>query len=311
MKAIVTGGAGFIGSHLCKKLLEGNAQVTAFDNLSVGKRENLECESENFSFEKGDVLNAKALDETFSKRLPEAVFHFAAEPDVRAGNENPQRVFRQNVEGTRQVLEACKKTPSVKKIVFASTSTVYGNASVIPTPETYTLLKPVSQYGKTKLEGERLVRTYASECGFDSCILRLANIIGNKSSHGVIFDFVKKLRQNNAQLEILGDGNQCKSYLHVSDCINAILVASNATKGVETFNIGSNNKIKVVKIAEIVKKALNLESAQNVFTGGKQGWKGDVPVMLLDCSKIKKLGWSPSYDSLQAVQKTASEITGE
>ncbi len=305
---LVTGAAGFIGSHLCEALLAQGNEVFAVDNLSSGKRENLPKDSAKFKFVQGDILDPKALEDVLRSNQVKMVFHFAAEPDVRVGIATPQKMFEENVVGTQRVLEACRKAGGVEMFVFASTSTVYGEASVVPTPETYGPLAPVSFYGASKLAGEALVSSYAHSCGFGACIVRFANIIGGRSSHGVIFDFVKKLRANPGELEILGDGNQCKSYLHVSDCVGAITVAAQAAGGVCVFNVGSDDKVKVVEIAEIVKKAMCLQSAKNAFTGGRGGWKGDVPVMLLDCAKLKELGWRAKLDSRAAVELTVSEI---
>lgn len=307
-KALVTGGAGFIGSHLVKALLASGRHVVAYDNLSAGKRENLPKDGSKFKFVKGDVLDETRLQKVMRDSAISEVFHLAAEPDVRSGISAPARMFEENVVGLQRVLEACRKAGGVRRFVFASTSTVYGEASIVPTPEDYGPLLPISLYGATKLAGEALVSSYASSCGFDACILRFANIVGGKSSHGVIFDFVNKLRANPKRLEILGDGLQCKSYLHVSDCVTAIALAAEAADGVEVFNVGSGDKVKVVEIADIVKKGMGLRGAKNSFSGGKSGWKGDVPVMLLDCAKVRKLGWTPKLNSMQAVERTVSEI---
>ncbi len=307
-KALVTGGAGFIGSHLAKALLAKGTSVVAYDNLSSGRRENLPKESAKFKFVKGDVLDQTRLAKVLRDSAISEVFHLAAEPDVRKGNSAPNKMFEQNVVGLQRVLEACRKAGGVEKFVFASTSTVYGEAKVVPTPENYGPLLPISLYGATKLAGEALVSSYAPSCGLDACILRFANIVGGRSSHGVIFDFVNKLRENPKKLEILGNGQQCKSYLHVSDCVSAVLLASEKTRGTEVFNVGSGDKVKVVEIADIVKKGMGLQTAKNQFSGGARGWEGDVPIMLLDCAKVRTLGWKPALGSKAAVERTVSEI---
>ncbi len=311
-KVFITGGAGFIGSHLTDRLCTENVDVVVFDNLSAGKLENIEkwLSAPNFQFVLGDLL----FPDKILRPLKgcETVFHFAANPEVKISSENPKLHYEQNVLATFNLLEAVRKTDSVKTLIFASTSTVYGDAQQIPTTESYAPLKPISVYGASKLASEALITSYAHTYGFKAVIYRLANIVGSRAQHGVICDFVKKLKENPEKLEILGDGTQKKSYLHVDDCIDAILFGMNFTREkVEIFNVGSEDQITVKEIADIVCRKMGLKNVKYVFTGGVdggRGWKGDVKFMLLNIDKIKKLGWKPRLNSRQAVEKAVEEI---
>ncbi|RLI42163.1 UDP-glucose 4-epimerase, partial [Candidatus Bathyarchaeota archaeon] len=221
---LITGGAGFIGSHLCEALYRLEAQITILDNLSSGSIENLKHvlnAHKSIRFYKGDCVNPHDIEK--SLKNIEVVFHFAANPEVRLERNDPKTCFQQNVYATHVLLEGIKNKAQVHTIVFASTSTVYGDATLIPTPENYAPLKPLSVYGASKLASEALIIAYAHTYNKKAIILRFANIIGSRSQHGVIHDFIQKLRNNPKQLMILGDGNQNKSYLYINDCINAVL----------------------------------------------------------------------------------------
>jgi len=311
-KVFITGGAGFIGSHLTDRLCIENVDVVVFDNLSAGKLENIEkwLNAPNFQFILGDLLFPEKILEHL--KGCETVFHLAANPEVRISSENPKLHYEQNVLATFNLLEAVRKTDSVKTLVFASTSTVYGDAKQIPTREDYAPLKPISVYGASKLASEALIISYAYNYGFKAVIYRLANIVGSRAQHGVICDFVKKLRKNPERLEILGNGTQRKSYLHVNDCVDAILFGMNFVgEKAEIFNVGSEDQITVKEIADIVCRKMGLKNVQYVFMGGVddgRGWKGDVKFMLLNIDKIKKLGWKPKLNSRQAVEKAVEEI---
>jgi len=308
MKVLVTGGAGFIGSHLVDYLIEGGGEVRVIDDLSAGSLGNLRrWESDpGLSFVKGDLLSPGevlgALDGC------DAVYHLAANPEVRASRASPEDHFRQNVEATYSLLEAVRKVGGVELLVFASSSTVYGEADVVPTPEDYGPLKPISHYGASKLAAEALVSAYASMYGFRAVIFRFANIVGLRSNHGVIYDFVAKLRDNQKTLEVLGDGSQSKSYLHVDDCVRGMtLGAEKASEKVEVLNLGSDDRVSVMEIAEIVIKEMGVEGCEVCLTGGVdggRGWAGDVKVMHLDSSRLRSLGWRPRMSSLEAVRKT-------
>jgi len=298
-KILVTGGAGFIGSYLVDKLSEKN-EVTVIDNLSAGKKEYVK----KASFIEGDLKDKNFV--LKSVKGFDWVYHLAANPDVRLGEEDKEIHLRENIIVTHNILEAMRLN-GLKKIVFTSTSAVYGEAKTIPIPEDYGPLIPISLYGASKLAAEALIFSY-SEFGIQSWILRLANIIGGRSNHGIIPDFIKKLEKNPKELEVLGDGNQTKSYLHVEDCVDAIIFAAKkSNEKINIFNIGSPDTITVKEIVKFVieKKA---PRAKIKYTGGKQGWKGDVPKFLLDIEKLKKIGWKPKYNSRESVKKTIGEL---
>ncbi len=306
---LVTGGAGFIGSHLVDQLLERGERVRVLDNLSSGSLKNLErwLNSPNLDFMEGDLLDPGDVDKAL--RGCEAVYHMAAVPEVRLSRASPEEHFKQNIEATYNLLEAIAKGDGVKLYVFASSSTVYGDADVIPTPEDYAPLEPISVYGASKLAAEALSMAYAHTYGFRCIIYRMANIVGPRINHGVIYDFVEKLRRNPKCLEVLGDGTQSKSYLYVADCIEGMLTGVERSSGrVEIFNIGSEDRVGVSAIAHIVIEEMGLSDVEVYYTGGVdggRGWKGDVKLMQLDVSKLKGLGWRPRMGSEKAVRLTA------
>ena len=313
MRVLVTGGAGFIGGCLCEELVKHGYEVSILDNFSSGSRSNVQHLLDNHSGrvrlfvgdcrERDDVAGAlEGVD---------VVFHFAANPEVRLDLSDPETCFRQNVNATHVVLEAVRNS-EVEKIVFASTSTVYGDARVVPTPEDYAPLKPISVYGASKLASEALITAYAHSYSFAALILRFANVVGSRSGHGVIFDFVRKLRENPGELEILGDGTQTKSYLYIDDCVNAVLTAFECMQGnVEVLNVGSEDQVGVREIAEVVVEEMGLKDVNFRFTGGVdggRGWVGDVKNMLLDVTRLKAKVWKPEYNSKEAVRQTVKRI---
>jgi UDP-glucose 4-epimerase len=313
MRALVTGGAGFIGSHLCDYLIDKGWNVTILDNISSGATPYtppLIKRSKNIRFLKGDCRDPNHIVKALKN--VEVVFHFAANPEVRLKLCSPSACFQQNIYATQVLLEKIKDLHTISTIIFSSTSTVYGEPIDIPTPENYGPLKPISLYGASKLACEALLSGYAHTYNKKAIILRLANIVGSRSQHGVIFDFVNKLKENPKQLKILGDGSQTKSYLHVIDCIEGIATAlETAQAHVEIFNIGSNDQISVTKIAQIILKEMKKDHIKYVFTGGVddgRGWKGDVKNMLLDTSKLKSRGWEPKYNSAQAIEKAVKQL---
>ena len=312
---LVTGGAGFIGSHLADKLMENKARVRVFDNLSSGCQENVRrwLDNSEFEFLKGDLLNKQ--DTKRAVENCEVVFHLAANPEVRLSSVSPDVHFEQNIVATNNLLEAVKKSGSAKSFVFTSSSTVYGEASQIPTPENYAPLEPISVYGASKMASEALIMAYAHTYGFNTVIYRLANIIGPRSKHGVIHDFIEKLRFNPYELEILGDGTQAKSYLYVDDCVEAILFGfMKSSHRVEAFNLGSEDQINVNSIAQIVVEEMGLKNVTFRYTGGVdggRGWKGDVKHMLLAVDRLKTLGWRPKLSSVEAVTKTVKGMLKE
>jgi UDP-glucose 4-epimerase len=313
-EVLVTGGAGFLGSHLVEALLSSQLKVTVVDSLVSGKAENLRPYTSNtrFNFVKKDACH---LGDTSLVFDCDTVFHLAADSDVRMSLTSPTLKFEQNVTATRMVLEAMRKARSCSKIVFSSSSTVYGDTDVFPTPESFGPLVPVSLYGAAKLACEALITAYCNSYGLEAVILRLANVVGPRAGHGVIPDFVSKLSRNPNKLEILGDGSQRKSYIHVTDAVGALLLGTQAfSSKVMILNVGSNDTLDVMSIARIVAKSLDLNDVEYVPTGGidgGRGWPGDVKTMLLDTSRIEQLGWRPSMTSAEAVKTAARELARE
>lgn len=317
-KALVTGGAGFIGSHLVDRLMKEHFHVTVLDDLSSGSISNIErwLKNERFQFVKVDLRNLRDVEEAV--RNKELVFHLAANPEVKVGETDPSIHFEQNLVATRNVLEAMRKSVSAKYLVFASTSTVYGEANIIPTPEDYGPLIPISTYGASKLGCEALACSYAYTFGLHVTILRIANIVGSRASHGVIIDFIDKLKVDPNRLEILGDGTQKKSYLHISDFGDAILHLTRKSlqnnDKVAIYNVGSFDQVTVEKIAEIIAEEMGLQNVEFTFTGGVnggRGWLGDVKIMLLSVDKLLKTGWKPKRNSAEAVRLATGEILKE
>lgn len=297
---LVTGGAGFIGSHLVDRLIKEN-NITVIDNLSSGK---LEFINPKATFVEKDLLKLEDILGDFEDI--DTVFHIAANPDVKLSSVDTKPHFDQNIVATYNVLEAMR-IKDVPKIVFTSSSTVYGRAPM-PTPEDYGPLIPESIYGASKLACEGLISSYCHTFGLKSWIFRFANIIGERSNHGVIPDFIEKLRANPLELEILGDGKQSKSYLHIGECLDQILFAfNNSNDKVNIFNIGSETHINVLKIAELVSNKMRL-TPKFRLTGGEVGWKGDIPRMLLSIDKLKNLGYAPKYNSFDSVKITIREL---
>lgn len=308
MNVVVTGGAGFIGSHLVDRLQGLFEKIIVLDNLSSGSIENVRHHfgKKYFSLEAIDLKFYKDLDNIFES--VESVFHYAANPEVRVSVFDPRLHFEENLLSTFNVLEGCRKH-DVPYIVFASTSTVYGDARTIPTPEEYFPLEPISVYGGCKLACENLLITYSKLYGIRSLILRYANVIGPRSGHGVIFDFINKLKKDSSVLEILGDGLQKKSYMHVEDAVDATVhLYKNfltSKKDYEIYNVGNDDWITVKEIADIVVKEMGLHDIKYHFspaTADGRGWLGDVKFMLLDISKLKSTGWMPKMSSEQAVK---------
>jgi UDP-glucose 4-epimerase len=308
MRIMVTGGAGFIGSHIVDRLMSEGHEVVVYDNLSSGKKEFIEHHmgKENFRFVQADLLDFETLNREMKDI--DIVYHVAANPDVRLGAKDTKVHMEQNVLATYNVLEAMRIN-GVRDIVFTSTSTVYGEAKKIPTPEDYGPLIPISLYGASKLGAEAFITSYAHTFDMKAVIYRFANIVGPRGTHGVIYDFIMKLKKNPQELEILGDGTQTKSYLYVEDCVDAIIYGyKNRREDVEIFNIGSEDWVNVRRIADIVVEEMGLENVAYRFTGGKRGWKGDVPKMLLSIEKIKSYGWKPKRGSEESVRLTARAL---
>jgi len=315
VKVAVTGGAGFIGSHLVDALMKNGGRVTVLDNLSTGLKENIAqwIGHPHFTFINGDCLNRRDVHEAINDC--ELVFHLAANPEVRIGAVDTKVDFEQNIVATYNFLEEIRESKAVKTIVFASTSTVYGDAKILPTPEDYGPLLPISLYGASKLACESLISAYCNMFNINGVIYRFANIVGSRCRHGVIWDFIYKLIENPKQLEILGDGTQTKSYLLVDECIDAFLFGlRHASQRVEIYNIGSEDQINVTEIANIVVEEVDLKDVKFSYTGGVEGgrgWIGDVKIMLLDISKLKRLGWKPRHNSAESIRIATRQILKE
>jgi len=303
MKYFVIGGAGFIGSSLVKQLLKDNKPVTVYDDLSSGKFEYIkECTSNKyFKFIKGDIMDFNKLCKAMKGQ--QFVYHLAANPEVRLGEKDTRIDFQINTIGTLNVLDSIVKN-KIKKLAFTSSSAVFGIPSIIPTPEDYGPSLPESFYGASKLASEGFISVYAKIFKIKTWIFKLANITGEPLTHGIIFDFIKKINKNPKELEVLGDGNQEKSYVTNRMLVDAMQYVIKKTmknkESVLLYNIGNDDKIKVKKIAELFIKTNKLSSKLK-YTGGKVGWKGDVPLMQLSIKKIKKIGWKPSKSSEECV----------
>jgi UDP-glucose 4-epimerase len=303
LRCIVTGGAGFIGSHLVDRLLAEGHFVVAYDNLSSGSLHFLEQarRSPAFSFVEGDTLDADALRRTI--RGCDLVFHLAANADVRRGPDHPDRDLEQNTRATFNVLEAMRSV-DVRRIAFASTGSVYGEPTVFPTPENAPFPVQTSLYGASKLAGEGLIAAYCEAFGFQSFIFRFVSILGERYSHGHVFDFFDSLRKNPLELRVLGDGHQRKSYLYVGDCIDAILlVVKRAAEPVNIFNLGSDEYCEVNDSIGWITTRLGV-SPRLTYSGGTRGWVGDSPFIFLDCARIRSLGWKPTLSIHEAVIRT-------
>ncbi|MEM2900459.1 MAG: NAD-dependent epimerase/dehydratase family protein [Thermoplasmata archaeon] len=319
MRTLVTGGAGFIGSHLVDRLIKEGREVVVYDNFSSGKIEFLKDHigKNKFKIVEADLLELDKLKDVLSEGFDE-VFHIAANPDVRIGAENTKIHLEQNI-----ILEAMRLA-KVSRLGFTSTSTVYGEAHIIPTPEEYGPLIPISHYGASKLSCEAIISAYCSNFGMKSVIWRFANIVGPRSTHGITYDFINKLKANPKKLTILGDGTQTKSYCYISDCIDAMFHSwkntikdeknKNDTKNVEIYNIGSEDYIDVNSIAKIIVEEMELKDVTFEHTGGVdggRGWKGDIKVMRLSIDKIKKTGWIPKNNSANSIRLTARSLLGK
>lgn len=303
MKYFVTGGAGFIGSNLVDRLLAGGHEVVAYDNFSTGLEEFLKGakKQDKFRLVRGDVLDAGRLTE--SMRGCSLVFHLAANADVRFGTLHPDKDLKQNAIATFNVLEAMRLN-GIKKIAFSSTGAVYGEPSVIPTPEDAPFPIQTSLYGASKLAAEGLIEAYCEGFGFQSWIFRFVGILGERYTHGHVFDFYRKLLADPSRLEVLGNGKQKKSYLHVQDCIGAMLLAIEiSNEKINVFNLGTDEHCQVDDSVGWLCEHLGV-SPQVAYTGGDRGWIGDNPFIFLDCSRIRKLGWNPKYTIKEGILKT-------
>ena len=312
--AVITGGAGFIGSYIAEKLVENGTDTKVIDNLVTGKKENLsKCfDQDNFSFLEYDLGNLDGIEDHLGDA--DILFHFAADPEVRTGYSKPEDSFEQNIVNTFNLLQKIKQS-KIKKIVFASSSSVYGDAKIIPTNEEYGPLSPISHYGASKLACEAMVSSFCHNYNIEGVILRLANVIGLRGRHGLIWDLVHKLKINQDELELLGDGKQTKSFIHISDAIDGIFFSlNNLQDKVEVFNLGSEDSVEIMDVAKIVCKNMGLNEIKINLTGGVddgRGWKGDIKIAHLDITKLKNSGWIPKLSSINAADITSHEIIKE
>lgn len=301
-KALVTGGAGFIGSHIVDELLERGTRVTVYDNLCTGRIEYLpKSKGEKFTLVEGDVLDLDRL--TGAMKGCDFVFHWQANADVRGGPTNTRVDLEQNTIATWNVLDAMRKN-EIKGLAFASSSAVYGEPEVFPTPEAYSPTQ-TSLYGASKLAGEAMIEAYCEYFGMRSFMFRFVSWIGERYSHGVIFDFMKKLQQDPTRLQVLGDGQQRKSYLYVRDGVSAIMLAIEKSTGNKNiYNIGHHDYINVIDLAKIVLDELGVKDLKMEFTGSKRGWIGDSPFVHLDTGKIRALGWNAETSIEDGIRRT-------
>ena len=307
MKAFVTGAAGFIGSNLVDALLLRGAEVIGYDNFSTGFKEFLAGAMKNPKFEliQGDLLDVPKL--TLAVKGCDIVFHLAANADVRFGTDHPMLDLEQNTIATFRILEAMRAN-GISRIVFSSTGSVYGETTVIPTPEDAPFPAQTSLYGASKVACEGLISAYSEGFGFQGNVFRFVSILGPRYTHGHIFDFYRQLRVDPRRLRILGDGRQKKSYLHIYDCIAAILIAVEKSGAkYNVFNLGTDEYCEVNDSVEWIASELQVDPIRH-YTGGVRGWVGDNPFIFLDCRRMQSLGWKPQHTIEDSVRETTRWI---
>jgi len=304
MRALVTGGAGFIGSHLCDALIARDDTVVCVDDLSRGRMDNITHlgELEKFTFYQKDISCIRTLQEIFKKERPEYVFHLVANSDIQESAKNPEMEYRCTYSTTFNVLQ-CMREYNVRQLFFASTSAVYGDKKDTILDENTPGLSPVSYYGAAKLGCEALISAFSYMNDMEALVFRFPNVIGPRLTHGVVYDFIKKLKTNQTELEILGNGQQTKPYVYVLDLIRAIIgMINRGQKGVSLYNLGVDSATSVTKIADILCEEMGLENVKYCYTGGDSGWKGDVPRFQYCLDKIHRTGWRAEFDSDEAVR---------
>jgi len=323
MKYFITGGAGFLGSSMADRLLQDKKNlVTVIDNFSSGKMAHIKAHlnDKRFKLIEGDILNLKLLKKAI--RRHDFVFHFSANPDIAKGLIHTDLDLKLGISATYNVIEAMR-TEGVKDMAYSSGSGIYGDAGLIKTNEDFGPLLPISMYGASKLGAESIIGAFCHMFDMRAWIFRFANIVGARQTHGICFDFIKKLKNNPDKLKIAGDGKQSKSYIYVSDAIQAMLFAIEKYKNKATylkketsgnvfiFNVGSGDHISVNKIARLAVQEAGLKDVKFAYSGGKRGWRGDVPVVRLDLTKILRLGWKAKYNSLEAIKLSLRELQKE
>lgn len=311
MKILVTGGAGFIGSHLCDALIAHGHNITIVDNLVLGRKENIAhlIGNPRFRFIEVDLLDLPPMRKIFTEDKFDMVYHLAANSDIQKGGKDPLVDFNLTFNTTFNVLQLLKEF-EIKKFFFASTSAIYGETYDVLN-EDYGPLKPVSNYGAGKLASEAFISAFSSTYGIQTWITRFPNVVGERFTHGVIYDFIKKLRNNPEELEVLGNGEQCKPYVYVKDLVEAILyVIDHADEKYNVYMIGSDSRTKVKEIAVMVIEEMGL-NARIRYTGGDRGWVGDVPEFRYDLTKINKLGWTAPHNSNESVRLAIQKALGK
>lgn len=307
MRVLVTGAAGFIGSNVVDRLLSLGHEVVGIDNFSTGQDGFVTDATKNshFDLRRIDLLDREKVDDACES--VDLVIHLAANADVRFGLEHPRRDLDQNVIATWNVLEAMRKH-GVKRIAFSSTGSIYGEPDVFPTPETCPFPIQTSLYGASKLSAEGMIQAYCEGYGMQACIFRFVSILGERYSHGHVFDFYKQLLEHPDRLSVLGDGHQKKSYLYVQDCVEAVLLAVEKAKDkVNIFNLGTDEYCEVNNSIGWICGALNMKPKIE-YGGGKRGWVGDSPFILLDCLKMRSLGWKPKLTIQQGIVRTVDYL---
>ena len=309
MKALVAGGAGFIGSHLIDALLAEGHQVVCVDNFFIGTKENIRHLEGNprFKFYEQDLCDFDKTLEIFQAEKPDHVFHLAANSDIQASANNPLIEYK-NTYSTTFVLLECMRRTGMKKFFFASTSAVYGEQMGAEVSEEAVALKPISYYGGAKLGAEGILSAFTYMSDLETLVFRFPNVIGPRLTHGVIFDFVKRLKVDPSHLRILGDGRQSKPYIYVLDLVDAIMRFKDVPAGVTLYNVGVESQTSVTRIGEIVCEKMGLTGIPFEYTGGRGGWKGDVPVFAYNLDKIHQAGWSAKMTSDEAVAKTVEMV---
>jgi len=309
VKSLIVGGAGFVGSHLAIKLLkEENHDVVIYDNFSSGTERHIESirAQERLVVIKGDVKNLPELTEAAAG--VDVVYHFASNPDISKAITQPDIDFWEGTYLTNNVAEAARKS-GVRQIIYASGSGVYGDTAEMVVDENYSPLRPISTYGASKLAGEALLCSYCEMFDLRASAFRFANVVGPRQTHGVGYDFIRKLRENPRELFILGDGLQSKSYIHVEDVLQALQTALTSNlPGFNAYNVATVDAISVREIADIVCQKMKLENVSYRYGGGKRGWKGDVPVVRLSSEAIRKLGWRPQRTSFEAISASVEAM---
>lgn len=305
MNMIVIGGAGFIGSNLCEKLIEEGYEVCCIDNFSLGNDDNIGdlIGNEHFHLNRVDVNDTEALETIFTDFTPDYVFHLAANSDIQASASNPEVEYRNTYSTTFSILSAMRKV-NAKRLFFASTSAVYGDKRDEVLDENTPNLAPISYYGAAKLGSEAMISAFTYMNEMHSLVFRFPNVIGPHLTHGVIYDFMDRLSKDCSHLRILGDGNQTKPYIYVDDLIDAIIRFIDVPKGMSLYNVGVDGATSVKRIADIICAEMGFSGVTYEYTGGEGGWKGDVPRFLYNMDKIHKAGWKARYTSDEAVRMT-------